>query len=213
VPSTIQPVFDPVHKFYHVFYQKHVARPEPGAQPGTSLSDGPVWGHWVSKDLVTWAQLPVAIWNTEPYDQVAIYTGSSTVVDGKVAIVYPGLCQRGHAQCPNPTCAGGSSTQKRSPRPTDRNAPRDRRSPRVPAGASSTEQGPARNATRVRLDYRPPPRLASPAGGGPRPSTTPPPLQAAACYNVTVSVLAGMCPGAGGKDPPAKKPPKQVIRP
>eukprot|EP01045_Picozoa_sp_COSAG04_P001381 COSAG04_NODE_45_length_31617_cov_47.863284_22_plen_448_part_01 len=102
------PVFDPVHGYYHVFYQKHVAAPEPGAAPGASQSDGPVWGHWASKDLVSWAQLPVAIWNTEPYDQVAIYTGSSTVVDGKVVIVYPGLCPHGKDQCPNPACAGGS---------------------------------------------------------------------------------------------------------
>ena len=41
------PVFDPVHELYHIFYQDHLARPEPGQLPGQSLADGPVWGHWV----------------------------------------------------------------------------------------------------------------------------------------------------------------------
>ena len=62
--------------------QDHMARPEPGAAPGASQADGPVWGHWVSKDLVTFAQLDVALWNgaadgTDSFDDVAIYTGAS----------------------------------------------------------------------------------------------------------------------------------------
>ena len=59
-----------------------MARPEPGAVPGASQADGPVWGHWVSKDLVTFAQLDVALWNgaadgTDSFDDVGIYTGAS----------------------------------------------------------------------------------------------------------------------------------------
>eukprot|EP00935_MAST-01C_sp_MAST-1C-sp1_P000249 g249.t1 len=96
------PVFDPVHGVFHHFYQIHLA-----AAPG----HGPDYGHFVSKDLVTWAQLPVAIWNgmdasvaparKTPYDNEAIFTGSAVVVsgagpDGQPGIVhiYPGLCNK-----------------------------------------------------------------------------------------------------------------------
>jgi sucrose-6-phosphate hydrolase SacC (GH32 family) len=36
-----------------------------------------------SDAVVHWARLPVAIWNDQPYDRVAIFTGSATVVNGK----------------------------------------------------------------------------------------------------------------------------------
>ena len=52
----------------------------------------PTTGHFVSKDFVHWAAMPVAIWNgldssvTPPrvtkYDNEAIFTGSAMVVDG-----------------------------------------------------------------------------------------------------------------------------------
>lgn len=88
---------------FHHFYQDHLAAP-----PG----NGPIYGHFVSKDLVRWAQLPVAIWNgidasvwpprVTKYDTEAIYTGSAVVVDGGgpggkgrgVVQIYPGLCNR-----------------------------------------------------------------------------------------------------------------------
>merc|ERR1711871_933899 len=97
------PVFDPVHGVIHHFYQIHLA-----AAPG----HGPDYGHFVSKDFVTWAPLPVAIWNgldssvTPPrvtkYDNEAIFTGSAFVVDGAgpggkgpgVVNIYPGLCNK-----------------------------------------------------------------------------------------------------------------------
>ena len=95
------PVFDPVHGVVHHFYQIHLAAP-----PG----HGPDYGHFVSKDFVTWAELPVAIWNgvdsttgvATPYDNEAIYTGSAVVVDGAgpggkgpgVVNIYPGLCNK-----------------------------------------------------------------------------------------------------------------------
>ncbi len=80
------PFYDPVHKMYHNFYQIHIAENFGGA------GDGPDWGHWVSKDFVHWAQLPVAIWNDKWYDNSAIYTGSTTIVDGKPVMMYPGKC-------------------------------------------------------------------------------------------------------------------------
>lgn len=66
--------------------QDHLAEPQGGH------GRGPDWGHAVSRDFVHWAHLPVAIWNDQPYDNVAIYTGSASIVNGKVVIVYPGLC-------------------------------------------------------------------------------------------------------------------------
>ncbi|KAH8049250.1 beta-fructofuranosidase [Aureococcus anophagefferens] len=57
---------DPRHGGFHVFYQKRVAAPG-GA--------GPVWGHAVSADLVTWAPLPAALWNGGGGD--AVLTGSA----------------------------------------------------------------------------------------------------------------------------------------
>jgi sucrose-6-phosphate hydrolase SacC (GH32 family) len=38
-----------------------------------------VWGHAASRDLVSWARLPVALWNDRPFDRVNVYTGSATI--------------------------------------------------------------------------------------------------------------------------------------
>ena len=81
------PFFDAVHGFYHLFYQKHCAEPVPG-----EAIKGIVYGHVASRDLVKWARLPVAVWNDQPYDNYAIYSGSATVVNGTPHIIYPGLC-------------------------------------------------------------------------------------------------------------------------
>jgi len=107
------PVFDPVHGVIHHFYQIHLA-----AEKG----HGPDYGHFVSKDFVHWAALPVAIWNgldastTPPkvtkYDNEAIFTGSAMVVDGAgpggkgpgVVNIYPGLCNKNDW----PQCATGT---------------------------------------------------------------------------------------------------------
>ena len=44
----------------------------------------------VSRDFLHWTRLPVAIWNDKWYDAVAIFSGSTTIVDGKPVIIYPG---------------------------------------------------------------------------------------------------------------------------
>eukprot|EP01052_Picozoa_sp_SAG31_P039954 SAG31_NODE_5666_length_2394_cov_1.342919_1_plen_672_part_10 len=89
------PFFDPIHGMYHLMYQDHLALPQPGQ--GSSLT-GPSWGHWASRDLATWTQLPVAIWNDQWWDAAAVYSGSATVVDGKPVVIYPGL----YAPSPSP---------------------------------------------------------------------------------------------------------------
>jgi len=80
------PFYDPVHGVYHNFYQIHIAENQGGA------GNGPDWGHWVSRDFLHWAQLPVAVWNDKYYDNSAIFTGSATIVNGKPVIMYPGMC-------------------------------------------------------------------------------------------------------------------------
>lgn len=81
------PFYDQTHGVYHLFYQIHLAEPNP---VGLKAGAGPDWGHWVSRDFTHWAPMPVAIWNTEYYDNAAIFSGSTTVVDGRPVIVYPG---------------------------------------------------------------------------------------------------------------------------
>ena len=81
------PFFDVTHGVYHLFYQKHCATPVPG-----ETIKGIVYGHVVSRNLVQWAHMPVAIWNDQDYDRYAIYSGSATIVDGTPYIIYPGLC-------------------------------------------------------------------------------------------------------------------------
>jgi sucrose-6-phosphate hydrolase SacC (GH32 family) len=39
--------------------------------------------------MLHWAQLPVAIWNDRYYDNAAIFTGSTTIVNGKPVMMYP----------------------------------------------------------------------------------------------------------------------------
>jgi len=100
------PTFDPVHGVIHHFYQIHLA---------TAPGHGPDMGHFVSKDFVHWAPLPVAVWNgldvshapgedgyVTKYDNEAIFTGSGVVIDGAapdgkspgMVQIYPGLCNK-----------------------------------------------------------------------------------------------------------------------
>eukprot|EP01051_Picozoa_sp_SAG22_P022569 SAG22_NODE_5453_length_1011_cov_1.341009_1_plen_215_part_01 len=84
----------------------------------------------MSKDLITWAAVPVAIWNgfdysvsppvATPWDNQAIYTGSAFVVDGAgpggkgpgVINMFPGLCKKQfYAECvENPGAPGSTGT-------------------------------------------------------------------------------------------------------
>ena len=93
------PIYDPRHGIYHVFYQDHMA-----IGPAGSSKFGPVWGHFASRDLVEWRHLDVALWNDESFDATAIFTGSATVVNGSVRLIYSAVCPRGGPDCPNPTC-------------------------------------------------------------------------------------------------------------
>jgi sucrose-6-phosphate hydrolase SacC (GH32 family) len=82
------PFFDTKHNLYHLMYQDHLSEYQGGD------GQGPDIGHAVSSDMVNWAHLPVSVWNDMPYDSVAIYTGSATIVNGIPTLVYPGLCKQ-----------------------------------------------------------------------------------------------------------------------
>ena len=81
------PFYDERHQMYHLMYQFF-----PKHHPN------PVIGHVASRDLVTWAPLPVALSNSTWYDRLAIWTGSATIVDGVPWLTYPGHFSQGVAE-------------------------------------------------------------------------------------------------------------------
>jgi len=85
------PFYDASTGLYHLQYQAQLAIPQNLSQFGFT-SYGPVIGHAISADLVHWAHLPVAFWNDEPFRNLAVFTGSATVVNGVPHLVYPGVC-------------------------------------------------------------------------------------------------------------------------
>lgn len=68
---------------YHMFYQYH---------PYDS-NWGPMhWGHAVSKDLLHWEYLPVALAPDEDYDKLGCFSGSAlTLKDGRQLLMYTGV--------------------------------------------------------------------------------------------------------------------------
>ena len=69
--------------WYHLFYQYN---PE-GAVWGNKIA----WGHAVSRDLLHWRHLPVAMAPDRWYDINGVWTGSATTLpDGRLAMLYTG---------------------------------------------------------------------------------------------------------------------------
>ena len=85
------PFRDPSTGYWHVFYQDLLLT-------NKSVHRAKVWGHAVSKDGQRWARMPVALWPDQPYDNTNIFSGSATIVNGKVKLVYPGLWAAGPGQ-------------------------------------------------------------------------------------------------------------------
>lgn len=66
---------------YHIFYQYY---PE-------DIVWGPMhWGHAVSKDLIHWEYLPIALYPDHTYDRDGCFSGSAIEKDGKLFLIYTG---------------------------------------------------------------------------------------------------------------------------
>ncbi|XP_058778223.1 acid beta-fructofuranosidase-like [Vicia villosa] len=67
---------------YHFFYQYN---------PNGAVWGDIVWGHAVSKDLISWLHLPLAMVADEWYDQNGVWTGSATILpNGELVMLYTG---------------------------------------------------------------------------------------------------------------------------
>ncbi|KAI3705686.1 hypothetical protein L1987_75927 [Smallanthus sonchifolius] len=68
--------------WYHLFYQYN---------PYSAIWGNISWGHAVSKDLINWSLLPVAMVPDHWYDSKGVMTGSATLLpDGRLFMLYSG---------------------------------------------------------------------------------------------------------------------------
>ncbi|WVZ03319.1 hypothetical protein V8G54_024125 [Vigna mungo] len=68
--------------WYHLFYQYN---------PDSALFANITWGHAVSRDLIHWFYLPIAMLRDSWYDINGVWSGSATLLpDGKIVMLYTG---------------------------------------------------------------------------------------------------------------------------
>nr|AAB71136.1 acid invertase [Asparagus officinalis] len=68
--------------WYHFFYQYN---------PNAAVWGDIAWGHAVSKDLLSWRHLPLAMVPDRWYDINGVWTGSATILpDGRIIMLYTG---------------------------------------------------------------------------------------------------------------------------
>ncbi|KAL5728215.1 beta-fructofuranosidase [Ranunculus cassubicifolius] len=66
--------------WYHFFYQYN---------PGSAVWGNITWGHAVSRDLINWFYLPIAIVPGSWYDVKGVWSGSATILpDGNIVMTY-----------------------------------------------------------------------------------------------------------------------------
>ncbi|XBJ06065.1 hypothetical protein VPH35_024734 [Triticum aestivum] len=90
---TVRPMYH--NGVYHLFYQYNPL----GATWGSgNLS----WGHSVSRDLVNWAALDIALDPTAPFDHNGCWSGSTTILPGGMpALMYTGRIDNAKVQVQN----------------------------------------------------------------------------------------------------------------
>ncbi len=69
------------HGEYHVFYQY---------SPLDANGFMKAWGHYVSKDLIHWEQLDVALFPDQEFDRDGVYSGSAFLKDDRMYLFYTG---------------------------------------------------------------------------------------------------------------------------
>ncbi|KAH7668353.1 Beta-fructofuranosidase protein [Dioscorea alata] len=68
--------------WYHLFYQYN---------PDSAVWGNITWGHAVSRDLIRWRHLPLAMVRDQWYDSDGVWTGSATILpDGTLIMLYTG---------------------------------------------------------------------------------------------------------------------------
>lgn len=68
--------------WYHFFYQYN---------PNSAVWGDIVWGHAVSRDMIHWLHLPLAMVADQWYDIMGVWTGSATILpNGQVIMLYTG---------------------------------------------------------------------------------------------------------------------------
>ncbi len=72
---------------YHLFYQYFPCASEWGTMH---------WGHAVSRDLVHWTHLGIALYPTKVYDQNGMFSGSAVERDGRLWLYYTAVQYQGH---------------------------------------------------------------------------------------------------------------------
>ncbi len=70
--------------YYHVFYQHAPDYETPWHQPMH-------WGHARTKDFLTWEELPVALYPDREYDSGGCWSGTATVKDGELWLIYASI--------------------------------------------------------------------------------------------------------------------------
>ncbi|KAF8703991.1 hypothetical protein HU200_031472 [Digitaria exilis] len=80
--STGCPLQIPTKGWYHLFYQWN---------PDSAVWGNITWGHAVSRDLVHWLHLPLAMVPDHWYDANGVWSGSATrLPDGRIVMLYTG---------------------------------------------------------------------------------------------------------------------------
>ena len=67
---------------YHLFYQFN---------PHAAVWGAMHWGHAVSRDMVHWSDLPLALAPDQPYDRSGVFSGCTIIHEGKPVIMYTGV--------------------------------------------------------------------------------------------------------------------------
>ena len=74
-----------VNGVFHAFFQYAPFNVQGGIK---------LWGHAVSRDLLTWEYLPAALFPDHPFDVTGAYSGSALVENGQMEIFYTGNVKR-----------------------------------------------------------------------------------------------------------------------